>query len=238
MKKFIFNRKGTTLFSLIFLFSFFFLVSAVSAVPAVNPQTIVTGYDIKIPQDNILEAGQDYDFEFHVANISDGVPITTNLNCSFHLYNHSGKHIFEGFQATATHDFDYGFHIDGENFTYPGVYYYNIQCWSPADQKVGAILGGHDASIIYVTTTGFMDLQWFYLLILAISGGIIVLGFSLKDPTLVIFGSFGLYFIALYILFNGIVGVKDLVTTWAIGLIILGVAFYISIKAALELIAD
>ena len=48
--------------------------------------------------------------------------------------------------------------------------------------------------------------------------------------------SFGLYFVGLYIMLNGIVGVKDMVTTWAIALILLGVAAYISIKSGVEML--
>ena len=35
---------------------------------------------------------------------------------------------------------------------------------------------------------------------------------------------------------NGIVGIKDMITTWAIALVLLAVAAYISIKAALEVV--
>ena len=221
-----FNQgKATILFSLVFLFS----LLLASAVPAPDPQQFLEGYDIRIPQDNVIEAGTGYEFEFHVYNISNGVAITQDVNCSFHLYNSTGKHIYEAFDTTVNHDFDFGFYVDAGNFTKADNYYYNVYCFTPQ-------LGGHSSSILYVTPTGFANLQGFYILILVISAGIIVLGFVLKDPPLVILGSFGLYFIGLYILFNGIVGVKDLVTTWAIALIILGVAFYISVKASWELI--
>ena len=225
------NMKKYLLLTLIIL-----MLPFVMAVPASDPQQFSEGYEIRIPQDNVIEAGTGYEFEFHVYNISNGVAITQDINCSFHLYNSTGKHIYEAFDSTVNHDFDFGFYVDAGNFTKADNYYYNIYCFSPEDQKVGAVLGEHSSSIIYVTPTGFANLQGFYILILVISAGIIILGFTLKDPPLVILGSFGLYFIGLYILFNGIVGVKDLVTTWAIALIILGVAFYISVKASWELI--
>jgi hypothetical protein len=89
-----------------------------------------------------------------------------------------------------------------------------------------------------VTPDGFSDTLGFYFLILILSVGVIVLGFSMKDAIITILGSFGLYFISLYILFNGIDGMKDPIYTWAIGLILLGLAMYISIRSTYELIVD
>ena len=89
-----------------------------------------------------------------------------------------------------------------------------------------------------VTPNGFQNSISFYALILILSIGIVILGFSLKDAPITILGSLGLYFIALYILFYGLVGMKDTVYTWAIGLIILGLAMYLSIRSTYELIVD
>jgi hypothetical protein len=63
-----------------------------------------------------------------------------------------------------------------------------------------------------------------------------IAGFKLTDPTITMFGTFGLYFLAIYILRFGIVGMKDVTTTWAIGLITLGVAMYVSARIGLEII--
>lgn len=89
-----------------------------------------------------------------------------------------------------------------------------------------------------VTPTGFVGTLGFYILILVLSLGIIILGFYLGDAPITILGSFGLYFISLYILFYGIVGMKDAVYTWGIGLIVLALAIYISIRSAYELVTN
>ena len=73
---------------------------------------------------------------------------------------------------------------------------------------------------------------------LRLTNGLIILGLSLPDAVTTIFGSLGLYFVSLYTLFNGFAGVRDGVTTWAIGLILLGVAMYVSTRSAYELIVD
>lgn len=87
-----------------------------------------------------------------------------------------------------------------------------------------------------VTPSGFTGTLGFYILIIALSFGIILLGFHLQDAPIVIIGSFGLYFVGLYILFFGIDGMKDPTYTWAIGIIVLMLAAYISIRSAIELL--
>ena len=89
-----------------------------------------------------------------------------------------------------------------------------------------------------ITPSGFSGTLGFYFLILLLSGGVIVLGFAKQDAPIVILGSFGLYFIGLYVLFFGVAGMKDPVYTWALGIIILMLAAYISIRSAYELIVD
>jgi hypothetical protein len=100
---------------------------------------------------------------------------------------------------------------------------------------------GTDAVFVYdfeITPNGFINSIGFYILILVLSLGIIFLGLAIKDAPITILGSLGLYFIGLYILFYGLVGMKDSVYTWAIGLIVLGLAFYISTKSTYELIEN
>ena len=87
-----------------------------------------------------------------------------------------------------------------------------------------------------ITPSGFLNNIGFYLLILVFSLGIIVLGFSIKDGWVVTLGSLGLYFLSFYILFYGLNGLKDTVYTWGIGIIMLGIAMYLSIRSTVEMI--
>lgn len=89
-----------------------------------------------------------------------------------------------------------------------------------------------------VTPSGFTGTLGFYILIFVLSLGIILIGFYMEDAPITILGSFGLYFVGLYILFFGIDTMKDPVYTWALGIIILMLAAYISIRSAYELIVD
>ena len=89
-----------------------------------------------------------------------------------------------------------------------------------------------------ITPSGILGTLGFTFIILILSLGIMALGFMLKDAPIVILSSFGLYFVGLYTLFFGIDGIKDPVYTWAIGIIVLMLAAYISVRSAYELIVD
>ena len=78
----------------------------------------------------------------------------------------------------------------------------------------------------------------FYIIILCISGVVIIFGFFIKDAWITILGTFGLYFVGLYTLINGIAGIRNTTYTMAISIILLGLAGYISINSALEVIED
>lgn len=85
-----------------------------------------------------------------------------------------------------------------------------------------------------VTGNGLTDTIGYYFLIIVLSIGLISLGIYTKDATITILGTLGLYFFGLYVLFYGIGGIKDSVYTWGTGIITLGCAAYISIRAAYE----
>ena len=112
-----------------------------------------------------------------------------------------------------------------------GVYKVDMTC-------VDGSLNGAETLYFEVTGSGFNNTALFYILLFLIPAGIMILGFYLNDAPMVILGSFALTFTGLYILFNGIVGIKDMTTTWAIGIIVLMLAGYIGIKSSWEIIGD
>jgi len=85
-----------------------------------------------------------------------------------------------------------------------------------------------------VTPSGFTGTFGFYVIILIFSIGIILMGFYIEDNWVIMFGSIGLYFVGLYMLFFGIDGMKDVIYTKAFAIIILFVAAYFSIRGAYE----
>jgi hypothetical protein len=125
-----------------------FLLPFLSAVPPVTTtQQFTTGFNIQTPQDNIISVNQSYSFDFHVNNISNGLPVNTGINCYFHLYNETGAHIVEMQDAIASETFDYSFLVLKENFTKVAHYYYYVECNSSA-------YGGYSSSIVYITYNG------------------------------------------------------------------------------------
>lgn len=104
------------------------LMNSVSADPPfVSTETSTSGLSIEPTFNNYLRTGEDYEFEVHVFNISNGVPIVTGIECYYHLYNNTGKHQLEMSDATVSHDFDYSFDVDGANFS-RGCYVIKCQC--------------------------------------------------------------------------------------------------------------
>lgn len=120
----------------------------ISAVPPVTQvQQFSEGYLLQTPSDNSLELDENYTFEIHVFNISDGLPIVAGISCYFHLYNSSGEHIVELTDTTSSSEFDYSFQILSGNFSESGIYYYFTQCNS-------SILGGYASNYLEITPNG------------------------------------------------------------------------------------
>ena len=229
------DKKGN-LFLLCFLLSFFF-ISLVSAQPPFQQTTnFVDGYEIKVPAFSTLQQNQNFTFSFHIYNISDGIPIDdSSTDCDFHLYDNLGEHLItqNNIPNTDSHGLvnEWEIEVFGTNFSRIGAYSYLIDCNSTT-------LGGFESISFEVTPTGLTNLLGFYFIIIGISLIFLILGFWIKDPYIVIFGTFGLYFVGLYILINGVDGIRNLAYTRGIALIILGIAGYISIKTALEIVRE
>ena len=114
-----------------FLFLLMFVILSVNMVSAVKPITdiqVSEGYSVQPTEKSAIIYGQDHEFEVHVFNISNGMPITSGITCYMHLYHETGKHIYEGVDDTAGHIFDYSFNLNGTNFTSLGEYQAKFQC--------------------------------------------------------------------------------------------------------------
>jgi hypothetical protein len=124
------------------------MINYTSAIPPVTAiQQFQTGYIIETPQDNIIKYQEPYNFEFHVFNISNGYPVTKDIGCSMHIYDSFGAHIYNGYDDTASVDFDYSFEINAENFTVTQNAYYHVQCNN-------TVLGGYASNLLLVTPSG------------------------------------------------------------------------------------
>lgn len=110
------------------IFVFAILPFITSAPPVTTVQSFPQGLVIEYPVVDYLKFGEDFTFHFHVFNASTGNYLVTNTNCSFHLYNSTGNHIFQGYDDTVSDTYDYAFKILNGNFSKVGSYYYITQC--------------------------------------------------------------------------------------------------------------
>ena len=195
----------------------FFFISFTSA--AVDTNTVDDTFQVN------------YIVPYSKACINNGTYCSDSATCNFTFFdldNHIIVNNELGTQVGVN-----GSSLWQKNITYTktGVYQIDMVCID---------LGNAGARTVYaqVTGSGLNDTTLFYVIIIVLSLGIIFLGFYMSDPPITILGTFGLYFLGLYILFNGIAGLRDLTTTWGIGIITLGVAAYISVRSAHELITD
>jgi len=108
-----------------------------------------------------------------------------------------------------------------------GEYEFNT-CGNPSGDVIC------DSDTFDVTPDGFVGTLGFYILILILSLGIMILGFAIRDAWVVILGSFGFVLLGLFILLYGIDGMKDVAYTYGIGIITIMVGAYIGVRSAIE----
>ena len=121
-------NKKKVMFGFVFCFLFIIMIGLVSAVKPLTSVTSDEGYLVKVTQDSAIQTGQNHSFELHVFNVSNGMPITSGIACYMHLYHNTGKHLYEGMDATPDHMFDYSFDLLSGNFTSRGEYEAKFQC--------------------------------------------------------------------------------------------------------------
>lgn len=219
----------------LFVFYFLFIILVVNTILAVPPFQTTTGtigYDVIVPPFDSIKQDMNFEFFVHVLNKSDGKQIPNSFaSCSLHIYNFAGAHVIQmGMVAETEPDVinEFALNIDKGNFTEQGMYGYIVQCNS-------SNIGGASSDSFIVSPSGLSNTLGFYAIIFGIALFLIILGFSIKDGWVTILGTFGLYFVGLYILLNGIEGVKNMTTTYAMAIIILGAAAYISVASAKEM---
>lgn len=127
------------------------LVFSISFISApLPPQTninIEVGLEIQYPPLDILEQGEDFEFQFHIFNKSDGLAVNNvTTSCRFHLYNNTGFEFIDELLIMHPNLIDFQINVTGSNFT-TGFYSYIVQC-NASD------VGGFVTVPIEVTPTG------------------------------------------------------------------------------------
>jgi len=85
-----------------------------------------------------------------------------------------------------------------------------------------------------ITPSGFQGTLGFYFIILAILGGIVLMGFSIREAWFVVLGGLGFIMLGIYSINYGIAGFRDMFMTWAIGLFEIGVGAILSVGSAIQ----
>ena len=116
--------------------------------------------------------------------------------------------------------------INSKNFTSAGTYCFNLQC----NTDTGSVCRE-------VTSTGFTSTLGFYFVFIVIIIGIFALGAYTKNNYLMMLGSIAILFLGFFIIKFGIDPIKDVQTTYAIGMIVWAIGIiciYISLEEQLK----
>lgn len=163
--------------------------------------------------------------------IFNGTYCSDSAVCNYTFYDKDNSILINNEQATSVGNNGASLHEKNITFSDTGLYKVDMIC---CDNSVC----GSETLYFEVTGDGFNNTLGFYILIIAVATLLISFGLYKYDPTPAVLGGFCLILIGLYILFNGIDGMKDAVFTYGFGIIVLGTGAYVSIKSAFEFITN
>lgn len=157
------------------------VVPLINAQPPFQEATGDRTLEIRFPQSNVLELGQDISYHFHVYNRSDGLLVTnSSADCFIHLYNATGSHIFQGTMGFDSNGIDWELFIDGGNFSQIGFISFIV--WCNTTNQGGFVSGSLDVTHSGRLLTDADSKIYILLIILAIIALVclIVLAFKLE----------------------------------------------------------
>ena len=220
---------------IVILFSIFFIISTIDVYSQPPFQqgsdVFVEGYVIEFPKFDVLQKDTDFEFNFHIFNITTGFLLTnSSSSCSFHLFIDTGEHSFMNHNI----DFDPG-HIDfvirvGKgNFSNTGDYSYIIQC---NDSRIG----GFDSIGFEVTETGTASANYFvavYIMIF-LAWILLIIGLLKHEYTFIALSGILMTVFGVFVLINGL-DIFNNTLTIAFGGIHALLGAYLMIRSASEL---
>ena len=118
-----------------YIYFFLVLILVTTLVTAQQPpfsQMINEGLSIDFIKINTYEQNQDFTYNFHVFNTSNGVKLTnSSTNCTFHLFDNTGVHIIQEMEIPFdVIGEDWELTVLGGNFSRLGQYAYMVDCQS------------------------------------------------------------------------------------------------------------
>lgn len=132
------------------LFVFMFMLSFAVAQPPFQQSSLDTGITIETSVTMSHPINEDYFFNIHAQNSSNGLLLTNETtNCTIHIFRPSdGDHILEEQMPFDTNGIDFDRVVEGGNFTEIGQYWVLFNC------EVEGDIGGFIAYGFDVTYTG------------------------------------------------------------------------------------
>lgn len=90
------------------------------------------------------------------------------------------------------------------------------------------------ATYFEITPSGFQGTLGFYIVLILVCAGVIILGFSIGEAWFVVLGVLALVMLGIYSINYGVAGFRDMFMTWAIGLFEIAVGSILSIGSAIQ----
>ena len=142
------NKKLPFIF--IFLFIALAFAGIVNAVPPVQT-TIATseskGLIIEYIRDDNIQVDQDFEYHFHVYNLTNGILMNneSGISCDGHMYDKQGFNVID--MSAIPDNGGWYFNVSKGNFSQIGLFSYQVHCND-------SIKGGFISAVITVTRTG------------------------------------------------------------------------------------
>lgn len=207
--------------------------------PTVSAEKITTteisfpeGFTILEAQQEYIQTNHNFTYNFFLYNSSDGEIKTSDdgVNCSMFIVDSYGELLLnESVNSDITQGYWY-LEIDKSVFSYSGEYSYGVSCYNGVG---GALAGTFNSS-----PTGLSGTVLFYIIVMIFSIAVVIIGFKLEDPWIVILGGFSMVLVGLFTIIFGIGDIKNTVYTYGIGIIITMLGAYFGIRSAIEGIVD
>ncbi len=97
-----------------------------------------------------IEKGENYSFNFHLSKLGDGSLITdNNTDCHLALYGENGKNLLHENLSYASLTNNWDLEVSGDHFDRTGEYNYIVHCSDDLNK-----IGGQRSEKIYVSNTG------------------------------------------------------------------------------------
>ena len=150
--------------------------------------------------------------------------------CNFTYIQYPDGSITSSQKAMTKSGTDFNYIISAGNFTQLGSTCMGVTCYDGLTYETGSVCRE-------VTPSGFTSTTTFFFIFIVIIGLVFLMGVVLKNTWIMMLGSILVILFGFFIILNGVDIIKDMRTTWGIGLIVwaLGIYFmYLSVEEQLK----